>query len=97
VTRAETTSITCGVPTPMTRVMGAVGQPILVDRIVYATITIMSVLIIYDGWQHLKVVDVIAVIVGRVVAMFIAHVFRLHWPSKSTSDEHLLGMIALLS
>ena len=55
--------------------MSSVTQPILVDRIVYATITIMSVLIIYDGWQHLRLVDVIGVIVGPVVAMFLAHVF----------------------
>src|ERR1700679_2483753 len=62
-------------PTAVTRVMGSVSQPILVDRIVYATITIMSVLIIYDGWQDLRWVDVIGVIVGPVVAMFVAHVF----------------------
>jgi hypothetical protein len=47
----------------------------LVDRIVYATITIMTVLIIYDGWQNLKLIDVVGVIVGPVVAMFLSHVF----------------------
>jgi hypothetical protein len=62
-------------PTAVTRVMRSVTQPILVDRIVYATITIMSVLIIYDGWQDLRLIDVIGVIVGPVVAMFLAHVF----------------------
>src|SRR3984885_14139300 len=62
-------------PTAVTRVMSSVTQPILVDRIVYATITIMSVLIIYDGWQNLRLIDVIGVIVGPVVAMFVAHVF----------------------
>jgi hypothetical protein len=51
------------------------SRPFLVDRIVYATITIMSVLIIYDGWQHLRLIDVAGVIVGPVVAMFLAHVF----------------------
>jgi hypothetical protein len=55
--------------------MGSVTQPIPVDRIVYATITMISVLIIYDGWQHLKLIDVTGVIVGPVVAMFLAHVF----------------------
>jgi hypothetical protein len=55
--------------------MSSVTQPILVDRIVYATITIMSVLIIYDGWLDLRLIDVIGVIVGPVVAMFLAHVF----------------------
>jgi hypothetical protein len=33
------------------------------------------VLIIYDGWQDLRLIDVIGVIVGPVVAMFLAHVF----------------------
>lgn len=47
----------------------------LIDRIVYATATIISVLIIYDRRQNLRLVDVIGVIVGPVVAMFIAHVF----------------------
>lgn len=50
-------------------------RPLLVDRIVYATITMMSVLIIYDGWQHLRLIDVVGVIVGPVLAMFLAHVF----------------------
>jgi hypothetical protein len=59
----------------VTRVMGGLTRAILVDRIVYATITVMSVLIIYDGWQQLKLIDVLGVIVGPVVAMFVAHVF----------------------
>jgi hypothetical protein len=46
-----------------------------VDRIIYATITMMSVLIIYDGWQTLKLIDVAGVIVGPVLAMFLSHVF----------------------
>jgi hypothetical protein len=50
-------------------------RPVSVDRVIYATITVMSVLIIYDGWQHLKLIDVAGVIVGPVVAMFLAHVF----------------------
>ena len=62
-------------PTTVTRVMSSSTQPILVDRIIYATITIMSVLIVHDGWQHLRLIDVIGVIAGPVVAMFFAHVF----------------------
>jgi hypothetical protein len=50
-------------------------RPAYLDRIVYATITMMSVLIIYDGWQHLRFVGVVGVIVGPVVAMFLAHLF----------------------
>lgn len=51
------------------------ARPVTVDRIVYATITMMSVLIIYDGWQHLKLIDVFGVIIGPVLAMFFAHTF----------------------
>jgi hypothetical protein len=50
-------------------------RPVIVDRIVYATITMMSVLIIYDGWDHLKLINVVGIIVGPVLAMFMAHVF----------------------
>jgi len=50
-------------------------RPATVDRIVYTTITMMSVLIVYDGWQHLDVVDVVGVVTGPVLAMFISHVF----------------------
>ena len=46
-----------------------------VDRVVAATITLMAVLIIYDGWATLKLLDVTAVIVGPVIAMFLSHVF----------------------
>jgi hypothetical protein len=46
-----------------------------VDRLIYATITLMSVLIIYDGWQELEFLQIVGVIVGPVLAMFLAHVF----------------------
>ena len=65
--------------------MSSVTEPILVDGLVFVTITITSVLIVYDGWQHLRLIDVIGVIAGPVVAMFLAHVFRLHWRDRSTS------------
>jgi hypothetical protein len=48
---------------------------VAVDRVVYATITLMSVLIIYDGWQDLKLLEIAGVIVGPVLAMFLGHVF----------------------
>ena len=51
------------------------AKPVEVDRVVYATITLMSVLIVYDGWQHLRFLGVVAVIVGPVLAMFLSHVF----------------------
>ena len=46
-----------------------------VDRIVYTTITLMSVLIVYDGWEHLRIVAVVGVVVGPVLAMVISHTF----------------------
>ena len=46
-----------------------------VDRIVYATITLMSVLIIYDGWSSLKLLQLAGVVVGPVFAMFLGHSF----------------------
>jgi hypothetical protein len=59
----------------VTRVPDELAHPALVDRIFYATITLMSVLFIYDGWQTLKLIDVVVVIVGPIIAMFLAHVF----------------------
>jgi hypothetical protein len=56
-------------------IVSAVSRPVLVDRVVYGTITIVCVLIIYDGWATLKLLDVIAIIVGPILAMFISHVF----------------------
>jgi hypothetical protein len=59
----------------MTHTPDSLNHRVFVDRIIYATITMMSVLIIYDGWQTLKLIDVVGVIIGPVLAMFIAHVF----------------------
>jgi hypothetical protein len=50
-------------------------QPAVVDRAVYGTITIMSVLVVYDGWQKLTLAAVLGVIVGPIIAMFTGHVF----------------------
>ena len=64
-----------GAPPSAARGLRRLHHPVLVDRIVYATIAMMSVLIIYDGWQHLRLIDVAGVIVGPVLAMFLVHVF----------------------
>ena len=47
----------------------------VVERVAYGTITIMCVLVVYDGWSQLKLLGVLGVIVGPIVAMFISHVF----------------------
>jgi hypothetical protein len=48
---------------------------IRVDRVIYTTITLLCVLIIYDGWEQLQFWDVVAVILGPIVAIFLSHVF----------------------
>lgn len=45
------------------------------DRAIYTTITVMSVLIVYDGWQSLKLWAAVGVILGPVLAVFVSHVF----------------------
>lgn len=45
------------------------------DRVIYTTITLLCVLIIYDGWEQLRLWNVIAVIAGPIVAIFLGHVF----------------------
>jgi hypothetical protein len=51
------------------------ARPFYLDRAVYTTITVMSVLIVYDGWQNLKFWAAVGVILGPVLAMFVSHVF----------------------
>ena len=45
------------------------------DRAIYTTITLVCVLIVYDGWEQLKFWNVVAVMVGPVLAIFLGHVF----------------------
>ena len=49
----------------------------------------MSVLIIYDGWQHLRLADVAGIIIGPVVAMFLAHVFSAAMAQQVELGRHL--------
>jgi hypothetical protein len=51
------------------------SRPPVAGRGVYGTITLMSVLIVYGGWQQLRFRDVVGVIVGPVLAMFLSHLF----------------------
>jgi hypothetical protein len=51
------------------------SRPVYLDRAVYTTITIASVLIAYEGWKNLKFWAAAGVILGPVLAMFAAHVF----------------------
>ena len=58
------------------------SRRIYLDRAIYTTITVMSVLIVYDGWQNLKFGAAVGVILGPVLAMFVSHVFQHPWPGK---------------
>ena len=49
--------------------------PIRVDRVVYTTITLMAVLIVYDGWDERTLGGVAGVILGPVLAIFMSHIF----------------------
>jgi hypothetical protein len=48
---------------------------IRVDRVIYTTITLMAVLIVYDGWEQLRFWSVVAVMLGPILAIFLSHVF----------------------
>jgi hypothetical protein len=47
----------------------------VIDRGVYGTIVVTSVLVVYDGWANRRLSDAVAIILGPVVAMVIGHVF----------------------
>jgi hypothetical protein len=53
----------------------ALARPALIDRFVYTTITVMCVLVVYDGWTILDPYQVVGVIVGPILAMFVSHIF----------------------
>jgi len=48
---------------------------VYLDRAIFTTITVMSVRIVYDGGQNLKLGCAVGTILGPVLAMFISHVF----------------------
>ena len=64
-------------------------QPVVIDRVVYGTITIMCVLIVYDGWSDLKLREVLGVIVGPILAMFFSHIFSSSMAQQVTLKRRL--------
>lgn len=46
-----------------------------IGRAVSGTIVVTSVLVVYDGWGNLRLLEAVAIILGPVVAMVIAHAF----------------------
>jgi len=61
----------------------------VIDRVVYGTITMMCVLIVYDGWSKVDLVEVIGVMAGPIVAMFLAHVFAALIAKQASVDSTL--------
>jgi hypothetical protein len=59
----------------MTDLVRTAARPAVIDRAVYGTITLSSILIVYDGWATLELVDVLVIIVGPVLAMVTGHAF----------------------
>jgi hypothetical protein len=60
---------------------------LVIDRVVYGTITMMSVLIVYDGWSTLDLAEVIGVMAGPILAMFLAHVFATLIAKQASVDS----------
>jgi hypothetical protein len=54
---------------------GLTSRPPVIGRIVTATITLVCVLIVYDGWAALELVDVVLIVLGPVIAIFTSHLF----------------------
>ncbi len=50
-------------------------RPAVIGRIVTVTITLVTVLIVYDGWATLKFFDVFLIVLGPIVAVFTSHIF----------------------
>jgi hypothetical protein len=51
------------------------SRPPALGRVVTATITLVCVLIVYDGWAKLRLLDVVLIILGPIIAVFTSHVF----------------------
>jgi hypothetical protein len=51
------------------------SKPPVIGRIVTATITLVTVLIVYDGWATLKLFDVVLIVLGPIIAVFTSHLF----------------------
>src|SRR4249919_1508278 len=64
---------------------------IRIDRIIYTTVTLLSVLIIYDGWATLRFWDVVAVILGPILAIFLSHVFGAELGTRVALGRPLTG------
>ncbi len=79
-------------------IVRSVGRPVVISHAVVGTITLTSVLIIYDGWASLRFGDAVAIIVGPVLAIFIARTFaealaKLAAKGDPLDKSELLGVV----
>lgn len=79
-------------------IVRSVGRPVIISHVVVGTITLTSVLIIYDGWASLRFGDAVAIIVGPVLAIFIARAFaealaKLAAKGDPLNRSELLGVV----
>jgi hypothetical protein len=75
----------------MSGVLRSAGRPGVIDRGVYGTIVVTSVLVVYDGWAHLRFWDAVAIILGPMVAMVIGHVFAASVAVYPAPDRRTMG------
>ena len=72
-------------------VLSSATRPGVIDRAVYGTIVVTSVLVVYDGWANLKVLGAVAIILGPIVAMSSRTFSRRAWPTTPNSSAALLN------
>lgn len=68
------------------------GQQVSLERLTYATVVLMSVLVVYDGWEdRATFIGVVAVILGPILALAVAHFFSEVLQEHSTHERQLTG------
>jgi hypothetical protein len=77
-------------PRPYSAHSRSAARPEVIDRAVYGTIVVTSVLVVYDGWSKLKLGDANMVILDRLVAMVIGMCSPQAW-TRSPNTETLRG------
>jgi hypothetical protein len=54
---------------------GVTARTLVVGRVVTATIALICVLIVCDGWGNLRLRDAVFIVVGPVLGVYLSHVF----------------------
>jgi hypothetical protein len=67
------------------------GLKVNADGLISATISLLTVLIVFDGWQTLGFWQVVAVILGTLVAIFLSHLFGAELGRRVALGRRLTG------